>query len=188
MRENGPVSTFPTVTGSARGYDVAQVEAFLAVARAAYTAEDDGAATQLNSDEIRTTAFAMVRDGYVPAVVDAAMERLEEAFAQREREREIAEQGEAAWNAAARADAQAVLDRLARPDRSRFRRSGLATGYRMADVDAFAERIIGYLQHGEPLSTAEVRGVVFRAARFGYDEAQVDLVLDTLTRTMLAVR
>ncbi len=188
MRHNGGVSsTFPRVPKSARGYDVEQVEAFLATARDAYT--ESAGHHPLDSAAIRNTAFGMVRGGYDPAAVDAALERLEDAFAQRERERLTAEVGEEDWNAEARATAQALVDRLARPAGSRFRRCGLlTTGYRVRDVDDFAERITGYLLRGAPLTAAEVREVVFRPAKRGYDEAQVDLVLDTLIRTMLAVR
>lgn len=191
LRQNERVSsTFPRTSGSVRGYDVEQVEAFLATARQAYTSDDaESTGGPVTSDSIRATAFDLVKGGYDAAAVDAAMERLEDAFAMREREHEIALVGEQRWNAEARAAAQELLDRLARPQGRRFRRTGLlTTGYRVGDVDAFADRVSGYLQRGERLTTDEVREVVFRAARRGYDEAQVDLLLDTVTRTMLAVR
>lgn len=188
MRQNGRVSsTFPRAPRSVRGYDVDQVEAFLATARDAYS--DTGGTHPLDSGAIRNTAFAMVRGGYDPKAVDAALERLEDAFAQREREQLTAAVGDTEWNTEARAMAQSLVDRLSRPSGARFRRSGLlTTGYRVRDVDEFAERVTGFLLRGAPLTAAEVREVVFRPAKRGYDEAQVDLVLDTLVRTMLAVR
>jgi DivIVA domain-containing protein len=63
----------------------------------------------------------------------------------------------------------------------------LAQGYAVKDVDAFAERVSAYLLQGEPLTVADVRSVTFRAARGGYDEAQVDAVLDALTDLLLSL-
>ena len=59
---------------------------------------------------------------------------------------------------------------------------------RWLHVDAFADRVVGFFQHGQPLSRAEVRGAGFRAQLRGYTEAQVDAVLDDLVRVMLAVK
>ncbi|MDI2097729.1 DivIVA domain-containing protein [Ruicaihuangia caeni] len=182
------MSTFPRTGRSARGYDVDEVERFLAAAREAYLADGD-ATHDVTSDSIRHTAFGLVRDGYDPAMVDAALERLEDAFATRERERALEREGRSAWDQQARGAAQEVLDRLSRPAGKRFRRVGLlTTGYRVGDVDAFAKRITDFLQLGTPLTVTEVRTVVFRAAKRGYDEGQVDLLLDEVVRTMLAVR
>jgi len=55
-------------------------------------------------------------------------------------------------------------------------------------VDAFADRLVDYFQHGKPMSIDEVRLVAFQAARRGYNETQVDLLLDNVIDVMLAVR
>ncbi len=180
-------TTFPRARNKP-GYDVDQVEDFLEEARRAYTA-DPRQPGVLGADAIRRIAFSMQRGGYSTDHVDAALERLEDAFAARERERALAEAGESDWYAKARGSAQAILDRLARPATKRFSRVGAFTdGYRVKDVDAFAERLIGYFQHGKPLSVEQVRTVVFRSARRGYNETQVDLLLDAVIDVMLAVR
>lgn len=179
-------STFPRARK--QGYDVDQVEDFLEEARRAYQA-DPNQPGALDAASIRATAFAMQRGGYSTSHVDDALERLEDAFAQRERERAIGEAGEQAWFGRARSAAQEVLDRLARPDGERFARVGVFTdGYHVGDVDEFARTLVGYFQHGKPMSVQQVRTVVFRTAKRGYTEAQVDAVLDAVVDVMLAVR
>jgi DivIVA domain-containing protein len=180
-------TTFPRARKKP-GYNIDQVEDFLEEARRAYTA-DPRQPGVLDADSIRTMAFSMQRSGYSTSHVDAALERLEDAFAARERERALAEVGDAAWYGKARSSAQAILDRLARPTGKRFSRVGPVTyGYSTKDVDGFAERLAGYFQHGKPMSVEQVRAVVFRPARRGYNESQVDLLLDAVIDVMLAVR
>ena len=61
-------------------------------------------------------------------------------------------------------------------------------GYNRQDVDRFGGRLVKYFQDGRPMSVEEVRTVTFREQRGGYREAQVDLLLDSVTDVMLAVR
>lgn len=179
-------TTFPRARKT--GYSIDQVEDFLEEARRAYTA-DPRQPGVLDAAAIRTMAFAMQRKGYSTVHVDAALERLEDAFAARERERAFAQAGDAAWYSQARSTAQVVLDRLSRPTGKRFARVGpLTGGYHVKDVDAFADRLVGYFQHGKPMSAEQVRTVVFRPAKGGYDETQVDVLLDAVIGVMLAVR
>ena len=181
-------TTFPRTRKSKLGYNVDQVEDFLEEARRAYTA-DRGELAVVNATSIRTMAFAMQKGGYSTAHVDAALERLEDAFASRERERAFASQGDAAWYAEARTAAQEILDRLARPEGQRFTRQGpLSTGYHVKDVDAFSQRLVDYFQNGKPMSVDQVRTVAFRSTKRGYSETQVDLLLDSVIGVMLAVR
>ena len=181
------VSTFPRSPKSKLGYDVDQVDDFLVAARVAYDA--DPASASLTSADIRHTAFSMAKGGYSTSHVDAALERLEDAFASREREAARGSVSDAAWFEQARTTAQAILDRLERPVGQRFQRVSLLTlGYNRQDVDRFANRLVKYFQDGRPMSVEEVRTVTFREQRGGYREAQVDLLLDGVTDVMLAVR
>jgi DivIVA domain-containing protein len=181
-------TTFPRTRKSRRGYDINQVEDFLEEARRAYTAEQ-GVVSVVTAENIRTTAFTMQKGGYSPVHVDAALERLEDAFASRERERVVQESGDQVWFAQARSTAQEILARLGRPAGHRFDGAGfLANGYNRKDVDAFADRLQQYFQSGKPMSIDEVRSVAFRPKKGGYREAQVDLLLDTVVTVMLAVR
>jgi DivIVA domain-containing protein len=181
------VSTFPRSPRSAPGYDVEQVDEFLLTARRAY--DGDESAPDLTAADIRRTAFAMQKGGYSTTHVDAALERLEDAFAARERDAARARAGDAAWFEEARTTAQVVLNRLDRPLGHRFDRvSFLTLGYNRNDVDRFANRLVRYFQDGRPMSVEEVRTVTFREQRGGYREVQVDLLLDSVTDVMLAVR
>ncbi|MGX5679941.1 DivIVA domain-containing protein [Schumannella luteola] len=181
-------TTFPRTRKSRPGYNIDQVEDFLEEARRAYTA-DRGGLSVVTAESIRTTAFSMQKGGYSTVHVDAALERLEDAFAARERERAFAEVGDAAWYANARGAAQEILNRLARPKGQRFNRTGIFTdGYDPKAVDAFADRLVGYFQHGKPMSVDQVRTVVFKTKKRGYNELQVDLLLDAVIDVMLAVR
>lgn len=178
---------FPIVSGRrARGYDREAVDAFLARAKDAFEGDAD---QTLTAEDIRVAAFPLVREGYEVAVVDAALTRVEEAFAQRAREDAIGRAGSAEWVARARRDAQEILDRLSRPPRQRFARAGwLRYGYRIDEVDMVSDRIRGFFTHGAPVTVEQVRSVAFRMQWRGYREAQVDAVLDAVVEVMLAVR
>jgi DivIVA domain-containing protein len=181
-------TTFPRTRQSKPGYDVNQVEDFLEEARRAYTSEP-GVPVVVTSSAIRRQSFAMQKGGYSTSHVDAALERLEDAFAARERERAFAANGEQAWYDEAKTQATTILERLSRPAGQRFDRVGVfTTGYDRKEVDAFVERVVGYFQHGRTLSVDQVRTVVFSGRKHGYSEAQVDLVLDSVVEIMLAVR
>ena len=182
-------TTFPRTRRSQRGYNVGEVEDFLQEARTAYSAPA-GSPAVVNAKTIRTTAFGFERGGYSTSHVDAALERLEDAFASRERDRAFTPPGgDAAWYSNARATAQEILDRLARPEGHRFSRvSFLTRAYNVKQVDAFADRLVDYFQHGKPMSIDEVRLAAFTASKRGYNEQQVDLLLDNVIDVMLAVR
>jgi DivIVA domain-containing protein len=189
MGQDSRVSTtFPRTRKSRAGYDVDEVEDFLEEARRAYSA-DRSAPSIVSAESIRRTAFDMEKGGYSVVHVDAALERLEDAFAARERERAFAEVGDAAWYSRARQTAQSVLDRLDRPLGHRFKRTNFLTlGYHPKDVDAFGDQLTSYFQDGKPMSVDDVRTVAFRTKRGGYNESQVDLLLDAVVGVMLAVR
>ena len=179
-------TTFPRTRGSQRGYDIDEVEDFLEDAHRAFTGE--ASSTVITSELVRRVAFTMRRGGYQPDAVDAALERLEDVFAEREREQALAERSEE-WYADARASAQVILDRLVRPRGQRFRRVGALTGgYSVREVDALSDRITSYFQEGTPIELEQLRTVAFSAQRGGYLESQVDLLIDRVTQVMLAVR
>ncbi|MFC4242789.1 DivIVA domain-containing protein [Gryllotalpicola reticulitermitis] len=179
------MSNFPNVARGKRGYDPAQVDDFLDNARAVF----DGRAKGLAAADIRHAAFDLKKDGYEPGVVDAALERLEDVFANRERQAARSELGEKEWFGRARELAQVIVNRLSRPERERFSRVGLLKqGYSVEEVDRFSSRLIRYFSEGSAIGVEDVRTVTFRPQRGGYSEAQVDLLLDSVTDVMLAVR
>jgi DivIVA domain-containing protein len=179
-------ANFPTVARSKLGYDIREVDAFLAKARSAY---DRAATADLTAVDLRRAAFGLEKGGYQTSAVDAALERLEDAFAKREREATISQTGEKSWFKGTRKLAEEIIDRLRRPERQRFDRMGLfAIGYSVKEVDRFADRVRGYFEEGAELPLEDVRSVAFRPARHGYREAQVDLLIDGVVEVMLAVR
>lgn len=188
MQNRGVSSAFPLATGKQLGYRIDQVDAFLERARMSYE-QQSGSADPVTSAEIRVTAFPLARKGYAARFVDAAMDRLEEVFYERERRSRVAEQGEDAWWADTQQLLSEVRGRLERGRGKRFRRRGFfATGYRVSQVDAFLDRVTGMLAGRESLTTAQVRGAVFHSQWRGYDEDQVDALLDGVIELMLAVR
>ena len=190
VRDTGAVdATFPRARRNQLGYKTTEVEEFLERARRAYDGRPQRDDPDLDAERIRLTAFSMQKGGYSTALVDAAMERLEDAFAHRERQIASRLHGDEAWLAEARTTAQVVANRLARPEGERFDRvSVLALGYDVHEVDRFADRLTRYFRDGWPIAIDDVRGVVFSAQRGGYRESQVDLVLDAVVDVMLAVR
>lgn len=179
-------STFPHVR-KGRGYDTVEVEDFLEDARRAYAAP--AGQSGLTAEQIRTTAFGMKRGGYDPSAVDAALERLEDAFATRERQTAIDRSGDQVWYQDARGSAQTILDRISRPRGHRFHRlNWFASGYAVREVDGFTDRIRTFFQKGTPLTAEDIRQVAFQPQRGGYSEAQVDALLDATVSVLLAVR
>lgn len=179
--------SFPRVKRGTRGYSIDEVDAFIAEARVAYDSNIAGASS-LTSRTIRDTSFSLHKGGYSTRHVDGALERLETAFAERERAVALATIGEAAWLEQASKKAEVLTSRFSREPKHRFDRVGMFTqGYAVKDVDAFAERVSAYLLRGEPLSVSDVRSVTFRASRGGYEEAQVDAALDAVTDLLLSL-
>ncbi|MEJ6490094.1 DivIVA domain-containing protein [Leucobacter sp. USCH14] len=187
--QNGRVHTsFPLATGSQLGYQQEQVDRFLEEARSAYEGAGEGSA--MTSETVRRRAFAVKRGGYAPRYVDAAMDRLEEVFYERERRARVRAAGEEAWWDETRQLLSEVRGRITRPRGKRFRRRGMfATGYRRSQVDAFLDRVSEMFDRRElALEPAEVRDVVFHSQWRGYDEEQVDALLDAVVELILATR
>ncbi len=177
-------SAFPEAPGREKGYEKDAVDAFLLRARRAF----ESASPDVTSADVREAAFPLVRHGYAIASVDAALGRIEDAFAARERAAAVATVGAHEWVGQVRESAQVVLDRLSRPQGTRFDRvGGLRFGYRVDEVDRVADRISTYLETGQSLTVDQVRAVAFRMERRGYREAQVDAVLDAVVEVMLGV-
>ena len=179
------LAAFPDARGRTKGYEKRAVDAFLARARSAFEAGD---LSDITAAHVRQAAFQLVGHGYSIPAVDAALSRIEDAFAARERDIAVQREGPSEWVGKTRETAQIVLDRLRRPRGRRFARVGrLRYGYRIDEVDIVADKIARYLETGETVSVEQVRSVAFRMQRGGYREVQVDAVLDAVVEVMLAV-
>ena len=188
------MTTFSHAPRATQGYDCDQVDEFFARARVAYelVGRDPGGRRRpaLTAGEVRVVAFDLVRGGYEVRRVDAALDRLEDAVARREREAAIGTLGEQALLDQLTRRAQTLHSRLTRPDGERFsREQGFEVAYDVSDVDEICARLLGYFDDGEEMSADEVRRAVFRTRRGsrGYREAEVDAFLDRAVEIMVSV-
>ena len=183
-------SPFARVGRRDYGYNLRQVDSFLTRARAYYNTEDTtgGAVT---SADVRSMAFDPAKGGYEPQAVDAALDRLEDVFAQRERDRLIESKGEDAWLMQIGRSSAVLRSRLHRAPGERFRRPAKrkAASYNVDDVDALCNELLGYFESDVPLSVDVVRRSVFREAvgADGYEETQVDAFMDRVVELMAAI-
>jgi DivIVA domain-containing protein len=178
--------TFPHAGKLAKGYDVEQVESFLARARTAY--EESGRGPAMTSWHVRTVGFDLIRGGYDVDAVDAALDRIEDAFARREKQRGEERSGSAAWQTQLRTQEQSLRAQLARPDGERFPRgSGMELTYDLEAVDELCQRIEQSFALGQPLPPDAVRLAVFKSRRGsrGYREASVDAFLDRVVELLV---
>lgn len=184
-----PGMPFARVARNELGYNVKQVEQFLARARDYYTSEDTGGKA-LTSHSVRSVTFDPAKGGYEARAVDTALDRLEDVFAQRERDKLVAESGEEAWLLQIGKISSALRERLHRTDGERFRRPKRnVRSYSVADVDRLCGQLLAYLQHDAQLSVDVVRRAVFAPARGkeGYEESQVDAFMDRVVELMASI-
>jgi DivIVA domain-containing protein len=183
-------ASFERVQRSEYGYNAKQVDQFLQRARVSLETPK-AAIDAIGSADVRAVSFDPVKGGYSAAVVDAALDRLEDAFARRERDELIAASGEEAWLRDIGQLSGILRGRLHRPDGDRFRRPSKkkVRSYNTRDVDNLCHDLIGYLEQDKPLSVDNVRRAVFRPAmgQDGYEENQVDAFLDRVVELMAAI-
>lgn len=167
---------FPHVNPLAKGYHRAQVDQFFEQARAAYERPALDEST-MSAFDVHRAAFDMTWGGYRTADVDAALDRLESAFATRARDQFVRAHGQDAWMAHLAQRAQVLYPRLRRPLGQRFRGPVKARkGYDAREVDVLLNRLIAFFDSGQPLTPAELRSATFRrrGKRAAYDERTVD--------------
>jgi len=170
---------FPRAGFLRQGYDREQVDEFFDKVRVAYERPvvDPGGLTPLG---IRHAAFDLRAGGYKTVEVDAALDRLEDAFAARIKEQFVQQNGIEAWHAQLAGRAQVLYERLRRPRGKRFSRPRfLGRGYKAGEVDDLLDRLTAFFDKGNPLTAAELRSAIFprRAKWRSYDEAKVDAYL-----------
>jgi DivIVA domain-containing protein len=177
---------FPRADKGMPGYDPEIVTEFLDRAKRVFEGNEEG----ITSSDIRHKVFPLIaKDGFHTKAVDEALWRLEEAFADKERLAHTESVGEETYYAGVRERAQEILDRVARPPAAKFRTvAKIRPGYHPGDVDDMCDQIARYFQQQEALSVAAVRRGTFRTSLGGYDEKQVDALLDETISVMLAVR
>ncbi|WP_182113573.1 MULTISPECIES: DivIVA domain-containing protein [unclassified Actinotalea] len=169
------------------GYEPHQVDEFFTRARSAY---DGDPKEPMSGADVRRAAFDLVRGGYVTSSVDAALDRLERAFAVRQRQEFVAAHGQQAWMEHLAAQARTLYGRLSRPDGERFAPAARGVqGYRPEDVDELCRRLVDYFDHGQSLTSEELRTATFRPARGAkaYAEGPVDAFVERAVEVLLGV-
>lgn len=178
---------FPRVNPFRRGYDPDLVDEFFEDARRAY--EGGVPAEQFSSDQVRQATFTLRRGGYRIDAVDAAMNRLEAAFVQRDRADHIAVNGEGAWYERVADRATTLYPRLLRPRGDRFAHPEHGRGYEAEAVDDLLDRLADYFDDHADIAVDDVRHSVFQPAkgRKAYAEGPVDAYLGRAVEILLAV-
>jgi DivIVA domain-containing protein len=183
-------SPFERVSAQEFGYNTKQVDHFLARARATFNGTGDDS-TVVTSHLVRRTAFEPQKGGYNAREVDSALDRLEDVFAQRERDTLIEAEGEEAWLQQVGRLSTILRGRLHREPGERFRRPSRrgAPSYNVEDVDALCDELVNYFEHDAPMSVDVVRCATFREAKGqeGYEESQVDAFLDRVVELMASI-
>ena len=173
---------FALTKGRKHGYSVEQVDAFIEMARQQYEKPEG---YLLASERVRETEFDLVRGGYNVIEVDSALDRIEDALADRELKRKRASRGEHALVDQLQRTSEIVKTRAERPKKKRFERvSWPARGYNRKQVDVLCNLVLEHLVNSEPLTMSEVRRIVFSAQRGGYAENQVDAFIDRVIQIL----
>jgi DivIVA domain-containing protein len=174
--------TFPKSGPKKPGYAPAQVDEFLNRARAQFNHPVNSGVT---AHDVRNAEFDLVHGGYIPEIVDGAMDKLEDSFASREITRQKIEKGSYALDDRLFRVVDLIRGRLARPKGKRFSNTGLLLrGYSRKQVDALCEHITRHFDSQAAITVDEVRRVVFNAKRGGYVEAQVDAFIDRVIEAL----
>ncbi|MFV0425645.1 MAG: DivIVA domain-containing protein [Beutenbergiaceae bacterium] len=179
--------TFPRVGRMSSGYHTDQVDDFFERAQTAY--ESSAQVVEMSAEDVRAAAFDLVRHGYDPGRVDAALDRLEGAFIQRQRSQHIQADGQDGWMDEVAQRATTLYPRLVRPAGERFVPPARGRGYDSAAVDALLDRLIRYFDVGEELQASQIRAATFPSAsgHKAYAEGPVDAFLDRVVDVLLAV-
>ncbi|WP_010533984.1 hypothetical protein [Brachybacterium squillarum] len=179
-------NSFERVSRFSVGYDMNEVDEFLARARTAY----EGREADFQGADITTASFGTERGGYDMRIVDEALDRLSDAFALQSRDDAIAAKGESAWVAELTERADVLKERLERPAGERFAPAAAGEpAYDKSDVDSLCDQLVAYFTEGLPMSVDDVRRAAFRRRRGadGYREAVVDVYLDHVADVMASV-
>ena len=164
------------------GYDINQVDEFLQAAREQY---NDSSKELITVFDVRTARFELVRNGYSISVVDSALEKLEDAFAERQYQREVKTSGYFEFTEDLKELKEMALARSQRKRGRKFsRRVWPNRGYSVREVDKFCSYLGNKLDSKANLTVKEVRIATFKAKRGGYAEYQVDAFLEKVVEVL----
>jgi len=169
-------ANFKHVAADELGYDPAQVDEMIGLARAQFS---DPASKVLGASKLRTSQFSLAKGGYEIGSVDAALDRLDDAFAANEAARLLAQRGHQGAQQYLAEMKELLVARIERPRGQRFKRASFVhKGYSKRQVDAVVELIREALEGQNELAISYLRQVVFSPRWGGYHENQVDAYID----------
>lgn len=158
------------------GYEPSEVDLLISQARTVFAQAD---AIVTDEGFIRNAQFGLVKGGYEIAPVDAALDRLDDAFGLQLARNLIRRSGYEQARVKLANWRETLLARTKRPIGKSFDKAGfLAKGYHVKQVEITLGNIAAHLEGGAKLTTAQLRDVKFKLVGGGYDEAQVDAFLD----------
>lgn len=180
------MSTFKTVAKGKLGYNQTEVDAFIVRARDQY---NNFSSQVLDWRDITAQKFSMVKGGYEVAAVDSAIDKLQDAFAERELGKNT-NSFEPSLSGPMLAELRGLLlGRASRAKNKRFDKANiLNVGYSRKEVDALLSVVQDYLEGGDDLTIDDVRVLTFKVKRGGYFESQVDSYIERLVEYLQTLR
>ena len=153
------------------GYEPQAVDAVILLARKQFA---EPSSRVLDASTLRTTQFGLVKGGYDIAAVDAALERLDDAFVANEAKRLIAQRGHHGAVLYQQQLQELLQGRAQRAGRNRFKKNPFwVKGYSKHQVDSMVTALAAGQQ-----SVSQLRAVSFSPRWGGYSEVQVDAYID----------
>ena len=193
--QHGNAPAIDRASGRKWGYNVDQVDGFLAHAREKYSqAEPD-----LMQDEIQTATFDLEKGGYSIPQVDSALVRLEKAVVDKRTQWDVEHRGVRAWMADTRVAAETLRQRAeARPGERFTPAKKKQTAYDKRQVDQLVDdawhRIASAARletsanprNAQDVEATEVSNAVFtqRTGDKGYREDSVDAYLNRVVQVL----
>jgi DivIVA domain-containing protein len=169
-------ANFLRVPHNELGYQTAEVDAVIEVARAQFA---NPGSHVLEASSLRTTQFTLTKGGYQIDSVDAALDRLDDAFAEQEANRLLIRNGHQGAVERLAAMRQALTTRGQRGARRVFtRQRWWLKGYSVRQVDQLVKRVTMTLEGEAAVGIHQLRQVTFGPKWAGYNEAQVDAFID----------
>jgi DivIVA domain-containing protein len=180
------LSTFKNVAKGKLGYAPAEVDSFIIRARDQY---NNSTAQILDWRDITGQKFTLVKGGYEVASVDAAVEKLQDTFAERELSGKSNPFAQGFSGSLLTELRGLLLARASRPKGKYFDRANVVgVGYSRKQVDALMSVVQEFLEGGEALTLEEVRELTFKVQRGGYFESQVDAYVERLVEYLQTKR
>ena len=180
------MSTFKNVAKGKLGYAPADVDAFIVRARDQY---NNFTSQVMDWRDITGQKFAMVKGGYDVAAVDAAIDKLQDTFAERELSGKSNPFAPSLSGSILTELRGLLLGRAVRGKGKYFDRAGVVgVGYSRKQVDALMSIVHEFLEGGETLTLSEVRELTFKVQRGGYFESQVDSYIERLVEYLQTKR